>query len=67
MVGVVRVMYLLKRAEITSGSSFEPNNPIEQKLGYVYKFWRVKMTLRINLDPKELINPLGSKFFSLKS
>ena len=22
-------------AEITSGSSFEPNNPIEQKLGYV--------------------------------
>jgi len=22
-------------AEITSGSSFEPNNPTEQKLGYV--------------------------------
>jgi len=24
-------------AEITSGSSFEPNNPTEQKLGYVKK------------------------------
>jgi len=22
-------------AEVTSGSSFEPNNPTEQKLGYV--------------------------------
>ena len=33
--GVVRVMYLLRVAEITSGSSFEPNNPREQKLGYV--------------------------------
>jgi len=28
-------MYLLSMAEITSGSSFEPNNPTEQKLGYV--------------------------------
>jgi len=27
--------YLLSMAEITSGSSFEPNNPTEQKLGYV--------------------------------
>ena len=27
--------YLLSIAEITSGSSFEPNNPTEQKLGYV--------------------------------
>jgi len=25
----------VKYAEITSGSSFEPNNPTEQKLGYV--------------------------------
>jgi len=25
-------------AEITSGSSFEPNNLTEQKLGYVYEF-----------------------------
>ena len=33
--GVVRVMYLLSMAEITSGSSFELNNPTEQKLGYV--------------------------------
>ena len=32
--GVVRVTYLLRKAEITSGSSFEPNNPTEQKLGY---------------------------------
>jgi len=24
-------------AEITSGSSFEPNNPTEQKLGYVLR------------------------------
>ena len=31
--GVVRVMYPLKMAEITSGSSFEPNNPTEQKTG----------------------------------
>jgi len=29
------VTYLLSTAEITSGSSFEPNNPTEQKLGYV--------------------------------
>ena len=28
-------MYLLRMAEITSGGSFEPNNPTEQKLGYV--------------------------------
>jgi len=34
LVGVVRVMYLLRMAKITSGSSFEPNNPTEQKLGY---------------------------------
>jgi len=27
--------YLLSMAEITSGSSFEHNNPTEQKLGYV--------------------------------
>ena len=27
--------YLLSTAEIASGSSFEPNNPTEQKLGYV--------------------------------
>ena len=35
LVGVVRVMYLLRMAEITSGSSFEPNNLTDQKLGYV--------------------------------
>jgi len=40
LVGVVTVTYLLhvlstSMAEITSGSSFEPNNPTEQKLGYV--------------------------------
>jgi len=35
LVGVVTVMYLLSMAEITSGSIFEPNNPTEQKLGYV--------------------------------
>ena len=27
--------YLLRMTEITSGSSFEPNNPTEQRLGYV--------------------------------
>jgi len=32
-VGVVRVTYLLSIAEITLGSSFEPNKPREQKLG----------------------------------
>ena len=31
--GCGRVMYLLRMAEIMSGSSFEPNNPTEQKLG----------------------------------
>jgi len=36
-VGVVTVTYLLSMAEITSGSSFEPNKPTEQKLGYVYE------------------------------
>ena len=30
--GVVRVTYLLRMAEITSGSPFEPNSPTEQKL-----------------------------------
>jgi len=34
LMGVVRVRYVLRIAEITSGSSFEPNNPTEQKLGY---------------------------------
>jgi len=33
LVGVVTVTYLLSMAEITSGSSFEPNNPTEQKHG----------------------------------
>ena len=33
--GGVRVTYLLRMAEITPGSSFEPNNLREQKLGYV--------------------------------
>jgi len=28
-------MYLLRMAEMISGSSFEPNNPTGQKLGYV--------------------------------
>jgi len=35
LVGMVRVMYLLSMAEISSWSSFEPNNSTEQKLGYV--------------------------------
>jgi len=35
LVGVVRVTYLLSMAEITPGSSFEPNKPREQKLEYV--------------------------------
>jgi len=41
-------MSLLKMAEITSGSSFELNNPTEQKLGYVYEFefLRLKISLR---------------------
>ena len=50
MVGVVRVIYLIRMAEIISGSSLEPNNPTEHKLG----FWRVKMTLRRELRPNEL-------------
>jgi len=28
-------MYLLRIADIASGSSFEPRNSMEQKLGYV--------------------------------
>ena len=31
--GVVRVTYLLRMAEITSGSSFEPNNLTEAGVG----------------------------------
>ena len=34
--GVVRVTYLLRMAKITSGSSFEPSNPTEQKLGNIF-------------------------------
>ena len=30
-----RLTYLFSMAEITSGSSFEPNDPTEQKLGYI--------------------------------
>jgi len=33
LVGVVIVTYLLSMAEITSGSSFEPNNPSETETG----------------------------------
>ena len=43
--GVVRVMYLLRMAEITSGSSFEPNNPIEQTLGYVLRVVEIENNL----------------------
>jgi len=32
---MVRVTYMLRMAAITPGNSFEPNNPTEQKLGYV--------------------------------
>ena len=35
VVGVFKVTYLLRMVEITSRSSFEPNNPTEQKRGYV--------------------------------
>jgi len=42
LVDVIRITYLLRMAEITSGSSFEPNNLTEQKLGY-----------EENLDPEE--------------
>jgi len=35
---VLRVTYLLRMTVITSGSSFEPNNLSEQKLGYVIRF-----------------------------
>ena len=35
LVGMAAFTYLLRMAEISSGSSFEPNNPTEQKLGYV--------------------------------
>jgi len=35
MVGVVRVTYLVRMAEITSGTSFESTNSTEQKVGYV--------------------------------
>ena len=34
-VGVVRVTYLIRMAEITSGSSFEPTPSDRQKLGYI--------------------------------
>jgi len=40
LVGVVKVTYLLRMAEITSGSSFEPNNPAEQKLRFIFKSCR---------------------------
>ena len=33
--GCCQTTYLLSMAEITSGSSFEPNKPREQELGYV--------------------------------
>ena len=56
MVGVVRVTYLLRKAEITSGSSFEPNNPTEQKLGY-----------ESDLEKKMCENDLEKKTRTLKS
>jgi len=44
LVGVVRITYPLSMAEITSGSSFEPNSPTKPK-----------QPREGNLDPKELI------------
>ena len=40
-------------AEITTGNSFEPNNPTEQKLGYV-RVIECEITLIRKSDPKEL-------------
>jgi len=48
-------MYLLSMAEITSGSSFEPNNLTEQKLGYFKSCREWKWPWEENLDPKELM------------
>jgi len=53
-VGVVTGMYLLKMAEITTGSSFEPNNLTELKLGYFLRVPESEMTQEKYLDPEEL-------------
>ena len=42
--GVVRVMYMLKMAEISSGRSLKPNIPREPKLGYVLQLQMLKKT-----------------------
>ena len=42
--GVVRIMYMLKVAEISSGRSLKPNIPRELKLGYVLWLQRLKKT-----------------------
>ena len=44
----------LRMAEITSVSSFEPNVPTEQKLGYVYELQGVKMISRRKHGPKKV-------------
>ena len=42
--GVVRVTYILKMAEIKSERSLKPNIPRELKLGYVLRLQRLKKT-----------------------
>jgi len=46
-VGVVRVTYMLKVAEISSGRSLKPNNPRGPKLGYVLWLQRLKKPLEM--------------------
>ena len=42
--GVVRVTYILKMAEISSGRSLKPNISRETKLGYILWLQRLKKT-----------------------
>jgi len=60
-------MYLLSMAEITSGSSFEPNKLREQKLGYVrLRVVESENDLEKKISPNELIkHPLVSIFSNI--
>ena len=44
IVGVVRVTYMIKMAEISSGKSLNPNTPREPKLRYFLWLQRLKRT-----------------------
>ena len=62
--GVVRVMYTLKVAEISFGRGLKPNIPRELKLGYVLWLQRLKKTSGKAVGGKGLSKLQGERLTS---